>query len=61
MKKKTLKEVMRKPLCHQHQKVTITPIARGSKKKYRVTEHCNQSNWNEETEQQWGNMNIICC
>lgn len=32
MKSKTLKGVVRKTLCYQHQKVTTTPIARGSKK-----------------------------
>lgn len=59
MKSKTLKGGVRKALCYQHQKVTTTPIARGSKKKYRGPEHRNQSNLNEKPRQQWGNMNII--
>lgn len=58
--KKNIERSHEKDTMHQHQKVTTTPIARGSKKKkYRVTEHWNQSNSKEKPGQEWRNMNII--
>lgn len=43
---------MSKPLCHQHQKATTNPIAKGSKKKqsYRTWD---QSDLNDKLGQQW--------
>lgn len=47
-----LKCIIRKLLGHPHQKVTTTPIAKGSNKIYRVTEQWKQSNLSNKLGQQ---------